>query len=62
MTHVLVILAGFAIAFCAGVAEAQRVINAIEGAIKQVHDRLTSADKVLHERLTALEEAIKAKL
>ena len=60
--HLMLILGGFVVAFCAGVGEATRVINAIHTVENSVHLKIAAADAALHERLTALEEAIKGKL
>ena len=56
------IIVGIMVAFVTGVAEANRVINAIHAIENSIHLKIAYADQALHERLSALEEAVKGKL
>ena len=54
----LLVLVVIVVAFCAGVAEANRVIAAIHLAANDIHARVRD----VHDRIAGLEERVKEKL
>jgi hypothetical protein len=58
----LLVVIAIALAFVAGVAEANRVLKALHIAEGAIHLTITNAETAIHERIAELEKALKEKL